>query len=142
MPFYGIVNRHTSGGKMAHILVLEDNDMVRKTLCNILTRAGHVVRDFETGLEGIRFLRKNEIDLLITDIFMPDKDGLEVLKELQEQRAHFKIIAITGGGRNGNMNFLPVAKRLGAHATLNKPFLRNELSNTVDRVLNMSESVN
>lgn len=120
---------------MADILIIDDEETVRNSVRTILEHEGHVVREAGTGQEGLSIARNQMPDLLITDIFMPEKDGLEVIQELHTETPTLNILAITGGGATGVFDFLPQAKALGARATLQKPFLRDELLEAVHLAL-------
>ena len=121
---------------MATILIIDDEDLVRLSVSKILENEGHSVTEAATGQAGITMARTNPPDLLITDIFMPDKDGLEIIRELHLENPDLKILAMTGGGRTGGFDFLPQAKALGAHVTLNKPFQLEDLLSAVETALN------
>lgn len=121
---------------MANILIIDDEEAVRRSARKILEIEGHTVSESSTGQEGLNFLTKQAFDLIITDIFMPEMDGLEVIKKLHQENPNLKILAITGGGITGGFNFLPQAKAFGAHATLRKPFLREELLEAFQLALN------
>ncbi|MDD3275829.1 MAG: response regulator, partial [Kiritimatiellales bacterium] len=73
------------------------------------------------GSEGLRMMKKQKPDLLITDIMMPEMDGLEVLQKIREDFPGLPVIAVSGGMRNGTINFLPVAEKIGACCALYKP---------------------
>jgi YesN/AraC family two-component response regulator len=75
------------------------------------------------------------VDLVITDVLMPEKDGLEVIMEIRAKLPQVKIIAISGGGRISHTDYLVAARRLGAHRTLSKPFIRQELLDTLHELL-------
>jgi CheY-like chemotaxis protein len=124
------------GTPLAHILVVDDDEIVRRSICKMLEAEGHDVQEAKTGSEGIALFQQNTFDLLITDIFMPEKDGLEVIQELRKQTSHIKILAMTGGGTIGKLNLLPQAKAFGATATIYKPFTRDELVLTINNILN------
>ena len=112
---------------MANILIIDDQDIVRQSVRKILEPEGHTLAEASTGKEGLNLVHGQSFDLLITDIFMPEIDGLEVIQKLHQEKPNLKILAITGGGTMGGLNLLPQAKAFGAHATLRKPFLREEL---------------
>jgi YesN/AraC family two-component response regulator len=112
---------------MANILIIDDEDLVRRSVRKILEKEGHTIAEASSGQEGLKLVYNHPFDLLITDIFMPETDGLEVIQKLHQENPNLKILAITGGGATGGFNFLPQAKAFGAHATLHKPFLRDEL---------------
>jgi DNA-binding response OmpR family regulator len=107
---------------MAKILVIDDERMVRETLKIILTAAGHEVLLADDGYQGIKAFNESAPDLVITDILMPEKEGMETIRELRQSRPDLPIIAISGGGRVGNISFLKVAERFGANRTIAKPF--------------------
>ena len=112
---------------MPRILVVEDDDLMRDGLRQMIEREGHEALAAENGLLGLKLFQTHEIDLVITDVLMPEKDGLELIKEIRACNPEVKIIAMSGGGRISSKNYLSVAKRLGANGTLTKPFLRKDL---------------
>ena len=120
---------------MAHILVIDDEEAFREALGKILARAGHRVTLAANGKEGIASVANEHPDLVITDIFMPEKDGIEVTIMLRHTHPAIKVIAVSGGGRRSNFDFLETASQLGAHAALHKPLRMKELLETVDHVL-------
>jgi DNA-binding response OmpR family regulator len=107
---------------VARILVIDDDDQLRRMLCLALKRAGYVVVEARDGNEGLQRFREEPADLIITDLLMPDKEGLETIMDIRREFPQAKIIAMSGGGRAGNLNFLQVAERLGAQRTMAKPF--------------------
>jgi CheY-like chemotaxis protein len=113
---------------MARILLIDDDDAVREALRLTLTHLGHDVTMARDGAEGLELFEKTKPDLLITDIVMPVKEGIEVLLELRSRKAPVKIIAISGGGRVNARQYLAMAKLLGAAQVLEKPFTREELT--------------
>ena len=114
---------------MATVLVIDDEESVRKVFQAALAQAGYRVLTAESGQHGLRLLEHQEVDLILVDIFMPDMDGLELIPILRKTRPASKIIAITAG--SGEKNYLYIAKHLGAHDTLMKPFSRQELLDAV-----------
>jgi len=115
------------------ILLIDDNDQIRALLRRVLEEAGYFVMDAANGREGLRQFRETPVALVITDLLMPDSDGLEVTMTLRRESPHVKIIALTGGV--GNLNLLEVAKLLGAHRTMKKPIELAELLEVVLQVL-------
>jgi DNA-binding response OmpR family regulator len=107
---------------MARILIIDDEDQPRHMLQQALRRAGHEVIEARDGNEGLQRFQEAPADLVITDILMPEKEGLETIMDLRRVFPAVKIIAVSGGGRTGNLNFLDIAQRLGAQRTLQKPF--------------------
>ncbi|MSP49104.1 MAG: response regulator [Alphaproteobacteria bacterium] len=119
---------------MAQILLIDDDD-VRRMLVNMLVADGHEVHEASNGDAGIALYDKVLPELVITDILMPDKDGIETIMALKRNHPDLKILAISGGGRSGTMDFLDMARALGADETLQKPFRRAELLNAVVRLI-------
>jgi DNA-binding NtrC family response regulator len=122
---------------MPSILIIDDDDHVRLMLEQTLERAGYATIAVGDGKEALRVQREAPADLVLTDLIMPEKDGLETISEIRRLFPNGKIIAMSGGGRYGNLDFLPVAKKLGASRTLAKPFTREKLLETVREVLAM-----
>ena len=120
---------------MATILVIDDDQAMRRLLVNSLTALKHTVIDAADGREGVALAATHKPALVITDILMPEKEGIETMRELRQYTPSVKIIAISGGGLSHNMLFLDLAKTLGADATLAKPFRPADLINTVEALL-------
>ena len=118
---------------MARILVIEDDDLVQQLLLEGLTKAGYEVTLASDGEEGIRRFREQPADLIITDILMPVKDGVEAIRELRHDFPDAKIIAITGV--RGRFSRLPAAEYLGAVRTFVKPFSLQEIIGAVKQIL-------
>jgi CheY-like chemotaxis protein len=118
---------------MAEILVIDDDPDIRDLLKNTLESVGHRVTVASDGRKGVEQYRAKRVDLVITDLFMPNQEGLETIKQLRADFAEIRIIAISGKPTGGTM--LAVAKRLGADAILPKPFTPEELLKTVEGVL-------
>jgi DNA-binding response OmpR family regulator len=120
---------------MPRILVIDDDPLLRSTVVTILTRAGFSVEEASDGAVGLAMVRKNPPDVVITDIFMPNRDGIEVVMEVKRSSPRTKIIAMTGGGQQGWMEGTSMAKSLVAHHILQKPFEREALLEAVIAVL-------
>ena len=120
---------------MKRILVIEDDDSVRKLIRRILEGAGYTVLEAPDGVQGVQVYREQHPDLVLTDIFMPGKEGLETILELGLLDPEVRIIAVSGGGNMGILNPLPMAAKLGAVRTLAKPFGRRELLEAVAAAL-------
>ncbi|HXG17651.1 MAG TPA: response regulator [Methylomirabilota bacterium] len=120
---------------MALILVIDDEEFVRDMLRQMLEAEGHSVVEAPNGAAGLRLLREQKPALVITDILMPEKEGIETIRELRKVAPHVKIIAISGGGRMSRIDLLAVAQSFGAAGALAKPFERRELIDTVRSVL-------
>ncbi len=124
---------------MARILVIDDEELVRFTLKQALEKAGHEVVEAADGNDGIAVCRRSPVDLIITDIIMPEKEGIETIVELRRDDPDVKIIAISGGGRIGTKDYLELAQRFGARQVLRKPFGRQELLDAVQETLDNAE---
>ena len=121
---------------MAYILVIDDDASIRALLREILKDAGHQVEVAEDGQEGVRKYSKNRPDLVITDVLMPEKDGVELILELTESDPDVKIIAMSGGGRGLDAPFnLRIARDFGALRVLSKPFVMADVLAAVNAVL-------
>ena len=105
---------------MATILVIDDEEIIRALLRSALEAAGYEVTEAANGRQGLELYRHKPTDLVITDIVMPELNGLDMLLELTREFIHAKVIAISGVG--GEKNVLDVAKLLGARQTFQKPF--------------------
>ena len=123
---------------MAKILILDDETSILLMLKKMLERAGHEVEIALNGSDGMELFKKNKPDLLITDIIMPNKDGLEVVLELRKKYPELKIIAISGGGRIHPEGYLPSAKHFGANLIFQKPLVQKEFLEAVSSLLNES----
>jgi DNA-binding response OmpR family regulator len=120
---------------MSRILVIDDNEIVRDTLRLILTGAGHQVALAHDGNAGLKAFDELAPDLVITDILMPEKEGMETISDLRRLAARVPIIAISGGGRVGNMDFLAAARQFGADRTFTKPFEPDQVLAAVSELL-------
>lgn len=120
---------------MAKILVVDDDTMVRMTIRACLLRAGHEVLEAGDGYEAIGVLEKVEIELVVSDIIMPEVDGIGLLLKLRKQFPLLRVIVISGGGRAQNVDFLRMAQTLGADQVLAKPFTPEQLLTAVQAVL-------
>ena len=105
---------------MATILVIDDQESIRALLRATLEGAGYEVKEAPNGRLGLELYRFRATDLVITDILMPEMNGLDMLLELTREFLHAKVIAISGAG--GEQNVLDLAKLLGARRTFRKPF--------------------
>jgi DNA-binding NtrC family response regulator len=125
-------------GTMARILIVDDEEDVRFTLADTLKSRRHEVYEAADGDRALKILSEQDIDLVVTDILMPNREGLETIQEIRMNWPDVKIIAMSGGGRIRNTEFLKVAKKLGADFIIKKPFSMSEFRNQVDRMLDAS----
>jgi DNA-binding NtrC family response regulator len=113
------------------ILIIDDDEPIRKVLCEILTRAGYEVIQAKCGREGIQQYSRAPVDLVITDIVMPDGEGLETIRKLRSSHPDLKIFAMSGAALTIQLDILRLAETFGAVQTFEKPFHLNEILNAV-----------
>ena len=118
---------------MSRILLAEDDEDMRRFLVKALERAGYEVSDFDNGASAYERLREEPFSLLLTDIVMPEMDGIELLMAVRKHHPALRVIAMSGGGRTGQMDFLGSAEKLGASAVLQKPFTFDGLTTAIAR---------
>lgn len=126
---------------MARILLIDDDEPVRRTLKAMLEQGGHSVTVASEGRAGLARFANGQFELVITDILMPEKEGIETIATLGRSHPRVPVIAITGGvpiesvpGARA-LDYLSIARELGARATLRKPFTRRQLLETVEDCL-------
>ena len=119
------------------ILVIDDDESIRILLRTVLELEGYLVLEASDGVAGQQEYGKNPTDLVIMDLIMPGKEGIETIRDLRREFPDVKIIAVSGGGRIGAESYLKMAKGLGALRTLRKPFDRESLVKTVEEVIKM-----
>ena len=117
------------------ILLIDDDAMYRAMLRHMLEYEGYTVVEAANGREGVRRYRQAPTDVVITDLIMPEQEGIETIEILRRDAPEVKIIAISGGARGGHMDFLDMAKHLGAQQILRKPFAREELLQALREIL-------
>lgn len=120
---------------MADILIIDDESMIRESLANLFEREGYSVEMAVDGADGLKKFAESPARIVVTDIVMPEKEGIETIRELRAQSPDVRIIAISGGGRRGNVQFLDVASKLGADAALAKPFTRAQITGLVRKYM-------
>ena len=117
------------------ILIVDDEAQMRLALRQMLEREGYTVREAENGDKAIRIHREKQADLIITDIIMPDKEGLGTIVELKNEFPHTKIFAMSGGGKNSPEQYLRMASGLGVDRVFIKPFNREDILSAVAEAL-------
>ena len=120
---------------MARILIIDDRVEIRRLLRLVLESAAHEVLEAGDGAEGLKCVDNQKPDLVITDIFMPDKDGLEILREMRKTHPGMNVIAMSGGGQFGNMDIMRIARSFGAFRVMAKPFSLSEVLQIVNAAL-------
>jgi DNA-binding response OmpR family regulator len=120
---------------MPRILVIDDDVKLRELIRRFLERAGYEVLIAENGDDALEMQRQTPADLIITDIFLPGKEGTEIIMDLSLEFPQAKVIAISGGGNVADIDFLQLAQNLGALKTFQKPFKQEELLAAVEELL-------
>lgn len=120
---------------MASLLVVDDEKLSRIAVRKVLERAGHGIVEATNGEEGLALLRRQAVDIVITDIVMPTMQGIETIAEIKREFAGLPVIAISGSGRVNNIDYLKSAQEAGADRVLAKPFSQRELIQAVDELL-------
>jgi DNA-binding response OmpR family regulator len=123
---------------MKRILVIEDDHHILLMIKKMLENEGFEIKLASNGKEGLDLFMKISVDLVITDIIMPEKEGLETIREMKRVRSDLKIIAMSGGGKISADNYLDTAKIFGASKLLAKPFTRKQLVTAVHDILGKS----
>jgi DNA-binding response OmpR family regulator len=121
---------------MAHILVIDDDDLTQEMVKIILNRRGHTVAQARDGKEGLRAFKAAPTEVVVTDIVMPEQDGLTIIRELRQICARVGIVAISGGSKFWTSEeLLPFASKFGARHVLQKPFTESQLVDAVTDLL-------
>lgn len=120
------------------VLVIDDEKDIIQLITAMLTAEGYEVISAEDGERGLQLLKDfDDVDIVITDLIMPNKEGIETILEMRRLRPDVKVLAMSGGGRGGAATYLSTAKNIGASATLAKPFRKQAL---LDAVQNLAEA--
>ena len=125
-----------------HILIIDDDEQMRLLLQRLLVDNGYQVRCAANGHEGTKMVREELPDLIITDILMPEKDGLATIIEVKKEFPQVKMVAISGGGRLEAQGYLDLAQKFGVHKIFTKPFKMNDLLETVSKLVNEQQKTN
>jgi DNA-binding response OmpR family regulator len=119
---------------MARILVIDDDDSLRDIMTMMLTEAGHTVRQASDGRKGVALFRAEPADVVVTDLVMPEQEGIETIMELRRSYPRLPIVAVSGGLDNSEI-YLNIAAKVGAHRTLAKPFSAQDLLAAIEDAL-------
>lgn len=126
---------------MAKILIVDDEQQIRTMLSHILARDEHELIMAENGQQGCNLYREHHPDIVITDLVMPNKNGIDMILELKSEFPDIRVLAISGGGGiTGSFDYLPIAKLVGAMHILKKPFNLEELKTAVKDILATSKN--
>lgn len=119
------------------ILIIDDDELIRLTIKKSLKDLRCIILEADNGSKGLALYKKESPDLVITDMLMPDKEGLETIKDIRLISPTVKVIAMSGGGSAKNMVFLQMAQKMGANVIMSKPFTPDTLLNSVKKLLNL-----
>ena len=125
---------------MSRLLLIEDDASLRRMLAQMLTRVGFTVSEARNGRVAIKVLTETPIDIVVTDMIMPEMEGVETIRFLRREYPAIKIVAISGGGISSAESYLEIAKKIGAHRTLAKPFMPDELMAAIREALAVQEN--
>ena len=120
---------------MPVVMIIEDDRELREMLRTALLRKEYTVIEADNGREALVNFKPGVTDLVITDLLMPEEDGLKVIMMMRELKKGIRVIAISGGGKAGPGNYLALAKTLGADAVFSKPFAVNDLVSRIEELL-------
>lgn len=121
---------------MSRILIVDDEEIILEMLIQMVSREGYEAEGAKNGKEALQKITENKPDLLITDLIMPDKEGIELIRDIRSSFKDLKILAISGGNRHIEpMSQLKVARFLGADASLSKPLDRKEFLLTIKNLI-------
>jgi len=113
-------------------LIVDDDEIVRKLIVKMLKDEKYEIIQATNGKKALNILAENkDIQLVITDLIMPEMEGIETITHIKKDYPHIKIMAISGGGKGSPNSYLSIAKRLGANETLSKPFVKHQLLNGI-----------
>ena len=127
---------------MARILIIDDDEAMRYLLYRMLTSVGYTVYEAANGAAGMRLVRQERPELVITDIFMPEQDGLETICMLKREFPTIKIVAMSGGGESGTLSYLEMTRKLGADLVLGKPLTKEDLLATLQKLGESTDVLN
>lgn len=121
---------------MAKILIIDDDALFRGMLNDMLSSEGHEILEANDGESGSRLFSSDHPDMIVTDILMPEKEGLQTIRDIRKKSPDVKIIALTGGGTHPDgLSYLEMAQDLGADRTFPKPFRTSEFVRVVKELL-------
>ena len=120
---------------MVKVLLVDDDPLVREALSDVLTESGYEVAEAFDGDQCLESLAREVFDLVVLDILMPGREGIETIREIRKNWAALPVLAISGGDRTGWCDFLRMARELGANDTLAKPFNSTDFAFRVARLL-------
>lgn len=120
---------------MPQILLVDDDELLRKMLRITLVKMGYEVREAVNGVQALKLFEQQKPDVVLTDIVMPEKEGLEIIGELRRRDPAVKIVAMSGGGRGNSVDYLKIARVMGAKRVLVKPFSNDDMTRAIEELL-------
>ncbi len=119
---------------MKKILLIDDDELVRYSLVRGLEQFDYQIVELENGLKALKAIESEQPDIMITDLIMPEQEGIATIRQVHKSYPNLSIIAISGGGRNIGAEHLDIAQALGASATLSKPLDIQELNTLIEQL--------
>ena len=122
--------------RMANVLVVDDEENIRFVIREMLEHSAHRVMEAQTGSEALKTFEQEGVpDLVITDLVMPDKNGIDLILDLKKRYPEVKVLAMSGGGGNGKYDYIPIVELIGAGSVLRKPFNLSDMHSLVEELL-------
>lgn len=121
------------------ILIVDDEAELCEVMDQVLSSQGYKVARAADGLEASRAIAHEHFDMVITDLIMPEKDGIQLISEMRKKHPEVRIVAMSGGGHVPREQYLRIARGLGAHAVLEKPFTNQALLDLVSQTLSPAQ---
>lgn len=125
---------------MPTVLLIDDEKSILEVMRNSLAKAGYTVLSAGDGKEGLELLRSESVDAVVTDIIMPEKEGIETIIEIRREWQDLPILAISGGGRTRQMHFLEMSRNFGADRVLQKPFKPSDMITELNDLLKSAQT--
>lgn len=125
----------TEDALMPHILVIDDERDIRESLAILLEDRGYKISLAAHGGEGLEILRREKVDLVITDLIMPVQEGIETIRWIKKEKPDIKVIAMSGGGKVSPGSYLDIAQKLGADRIFDKPLEIEDMFTTIHELL-------
>lgn len=126
---------------MARILIVDDDPISARVLEGMVAEEGHAAKTAENGVQALNLYRESPFDVVITDIFMPEKEGLELVRELRAMDPDARVIAVSGGSAGGHFDSLEWVRMFGVRHVFAKPLDRKQLLAAVDELLASTQSL-
>ncbi len=135
-----IMKSEATARRKKKVLIIEDDTLTRITMCKVFSKLGYEPLEACNGFFGLKQFKSQNPDLVITDLLMPDKEGLSTISEIRSLNRNVPIVAMTGGGTTHNMGFLSIAREIGANYTIGKPFRPEDILQLVKNLTQAEEA--